>query len=186
MYICIALSGLLCLFAVPTTAIPSIPAARRSTDSKIALYLNGANFDLDYLQSLELSYANASAYVGRIIDKSYAEPLVLSNLDGEHTSISFASVHQSTEGLQQMYVVPGDSEAVGFTLPGENAPLGASATGFSFGSTGELLHAGINRFFVCQDDALAPLNTYQIFWNAAGQPLGWTCQGPVNIQAGNA
>ncbi|KAJ9609384.1 hypothetical protein H2200_005711 [Cladophialophora chaetospira] len=168
-----------------TIAAPGTFTMRQSTDSKIGLYLNGANFDIDYLQTLELSYANASVYVGRIKNQPYAEPLVVGNFNGDDNSISFVSTQKSGTGVQQMYVVPGDSKAVGFSLSDRSAPQGASTTDFSFGSNAELLHAGINRFFVCQNDALAPLDTYQIYWNAAGQPLGWTCQGPVKIQAGD-
>lgn len=180
------LSGIFSLFTVGAIGTPTTLLARQSTGNKIALYLNGANFDIDYLQTLKLSYANTSAYVGRIKEQSYAEPLVVGKLNGDDNTISFLSVHESSTESRKMYIVPGDSKPVGFGLPHGQTPQGASTSGFSFGSNGELLHEGINRFYTCQNDALAPLHTYQIFWNAAGQPLGWFCQGPVKVQAGDA
>jgi len=155
-------------------------------NNKIALSINGANFDITYLQTFKLSYANSSAYVGQIEHQSYAEPLVIDSFSGSDNTVSFLSIHQSPTGSQQMHIVPGDSKPVGFSVPQASAPQGVSTTGFSFGPNGELLHEGLNRFYTCQNDALAPMKTYQIFWNAAGQPLGWTCQGPVEIQVSNA
>ena len=85
-----------------------------------------------------------------------------------------------------MYIVPHQSQPVGFSVPHGGAPQGVSTTGFSFGPKGALLHNGINRFYACQNDALASLNSYQIYWNAAGTLAGFTCQGPIEIGAGDA
>jgi hypothetical protein len=180
------LFGMLALFPISTPATPPALTTRQTDNDNIALYLNGTNFDINYLQTFELSYANTSAYVGRVKYQSYAEALIVGSFSGDDNSVSFLSIHQSPTGFQQMYIVADDSQPVGFSVPHGGPPQGGSTTGFSFGSDGELLHGGINRFYACQNDALAPLNTYQIYWNAAGQPLGWTCQGPIQIQAGDA
>jgi hypothetical protein len=85
-----------------------------------------------------------------------------------------------------MYITPRQSQPVGFSVPHGGAPAGVSTSGFSFGPKGALLHNGLNKFYACQNDALAALNTYQVFWNAAGNPAGYTCIGPVKIVAGDA
>ncbi|OCT50915.1 hypothetical protein CLCR_09241 [Cladophialophora carrionii] len=138
-----------------------------------------------YLQTFQLSYANTSAYVGRIISRSYAEPLIVGgfNNDDDNNSISFLSTHQSPAGVQQKYIVPHESQAVDFSVPHGSTPEGESTTGILVRPQWRVVAWCINRFYACRNDALAPLNSYQIYWNAAGQPLGWMCQGPVLIQA---
>jgi len=181
------LAEILCLFAIGAAAAPTALTTRQSTDNNIALYLNDTTFDINYLQTFKLSYANSSAYIGEIKYQSYAEPLVIGNLSGNDNSVSFLSIHQSPTGFQQMYITPHQSQPVGFSVPHGGAPQGVSTTGFSFGPKGALRYNGLNKFYACQNDALASLNTYQIFWNAAGNPTGgFTCKGPIKIQSGDA
>jgi len=186
MYIQTILSGVLALFAVSATAAPTTLTTRQSTDSNIGLYLNSTQFDINYLQTLKVSYANTSAYIGAIKYQSYSEPLVIGNFNGNDNAVSFLSIHQSPTGFQQMYITPHQSQPVGFSVPHGGAPQGVSTSGFSFGPKGALLHNGINRFYACQNDALASLNSYQLYWLAAGQPVGFTCQGPIKVAAGDA
>jgi hypothetical protein len=186
MHVSYIVPGLAALFAVQTAAAPTTLAPRQSTDGNIGLYLNSTQFDINYLQTLKVSYANSSAYIGAIKYLSYAEPLVIGDFNGNNNAVSFLSIHSSPTGFQQMYITPHQSLPVGFSVPHGGAPAGVSTSGFSFGPRGALLHNGLNKFFACQDDALAELNSYQIFWNAAGQPAGFTCQGPIKLGAGDA
>lgn len=185
-------AGLLSLFVIGVTAAPaSSPlTTRQTTDSAadtIGLYLNGSNFDINYLQTFRVSYANTSAYIGAIKYQSYSEPLVAGALAaGADNSVSFLSIHQSPTGFQQMYVVPHQSRPLGFSVPHGGAPQGVRTTGFSFAADGTLLNNGLNLFYACQDAALADLNSYQIYWLASARPAGLTCKGPIKIQAGDA
>ncbi|OQV01500.1 hypothetical protein CLAIMM_06847 [Cladophialophora immunda] len=178
-----------CLCALNVASAPADIVPRQSapcTDKTIGLYLDGTNFDITYLRTFRLSYANSSAYVGRIKDQSYAEPLIVGALNGSDNSVTFLSIHESPTGFQQMYVFRYQSQPVGFSVPHGDAPQGASTAGFSFGAGGALLHNGFNSFYACQDDALSSLDSYQIYWLDTGNPVGWTCQGPIAIQAGDA
>ena len=163
-------AGTLSLLAISAMAVPV--DARQSTDNNTGLYLDSANFDINYLQTLKLSYANSSVYVGAIKYQAYAEPLVVGNLNGSDNSVSFLPIHRSPTGFQEMYITPHQSQPIGFRLPHGGGPLGVSTTGFSFGREGALLHNGLSRFYTGQDGELGALNSYQIYWLAAGEPLG--------------
>lgn len=168
------------------TAAPTLET--RQSPSNIGLYLdsNAQGFDINTLQTFRVSYANSSAYLGQIKYQSYAEPLVVGALSGGDNSVSFLSIHQTPTGNQQMYVVPHQTQPVGFSVPHGGAPAGVSTTGFSFGPKGALLHNGVNRFYACQNAELAQENSYQLWWVAGGQPNGVGCVGPVRIVAGDA
>ena len=179
-------AGVLSLFAIGATAAPLDLAARQSADSNMGLYLGSPGFDINYLQTTKVSYANSSAYIGAIKYQTYAEPLVVGDFSGTDNSVSFLSIHQAPTGYQEMYITPHQSKPVGFSVPHGGAPEGVSTTGFSFGPKGALLHNGLNKFYACQDSELAALSSYQIYWNAAGTPAGMTCQGPIKLVSGDA
>jgi hypothetical protein len=171
------------------TLAAAAPLEERQTPGNMALYLdsNAQGFDINTLQTFRLSYANSSAYLGQIKYQSYAEPLIVGDFtQGKDNSVSFLSIHQSPTGYQQMYVVPHQTQPVGFSVPHGGAPQGVSTTGFSFGPRGALLHNGVNRFYACQNAALAQENSYQLWWVAGGQPNGVGCVGPIKIVAGDA
>lgn len=151
----------------------------------MGLYISDTQFDINYLQTTRLSYANTSAYIGEIKYQSYAEPLVVNSFSGSDNSVTFNSIHSSPTGWQQMYIVPHQSQPVGFGVPHGGPPAGVSTSGFSFGPKGALKHNGLNLFYACQNQELAAMNTFQIYWLAAGRPANWTCQGPIKIQAGD-
>lgn len=178
-------AGLVALIA-GASAAPSKLAARQSAESNIGLYINGSNFDINYLQTYRLQYANTSAYLGAVKYQSYAEPLVVNNLTSSDDSLSFLSIHSSPTGFQQMYVVPHVSQPIGFSIPHGGAPAGVRTTGFSFSAGGGLRNNGLNLFYACQDPALAELQAYQVYWMAGPHPEGMTCKGPIKIQAGDA
>jgi hypothetical protein len=182
-------AGVVSLVAVGATAAPTALQARQSTtttDNIIGLYLNSTDFDTNYLQTSRVSYANTSAYIGQIKYQAYAEPLVIGNFSGDDNGVSFLSIHQSPTGFQQMYIVPDETQPVGFSVPHGGAPQGVSTSGFSFGPEGALLHAGVNNFYACQNAEQAALNSYQIWWWGAGQPGAVSCKGPIKIVAGDA
>ena len=190
MYTSSIFAGVLSLLAIGATAAPTAPAAlearQSSTGSNIGLYLNSTQFDINYLQTFRVSYANTSAYIGEIKYQSYAEPLVIGNLNGNNNAVSFLSIHQSPTGYQQMYIVPHQTQPVGFSVPHGGAHAGVSTSGFSFGPKGALLHNGLNNFYACQNAEMAAMNTYQIWWWGAGQPGAMSCKGPIKIASGDA
>ncbi len=185
MYTSALFAGVLSLFAVGTVAAP-LEARQDTTNTNIGLYVNSPQFDINYLQTFRVSYANSSAYIGEIKYQAEAEPLVIGNFNGPDNSVSFLSIHQSPTGFQQMYIVPHQTQPVGFSVPHGGAPQGVSTTGFSFGPRGALLHNGNNKFYACQNAELAAENTYQIWWWGAGQPGAMSCQGPIKISSGDA
>jgi len=185
MYISTFLVGMVALLTTASAA-PTNLAPRQSASSNIGLYINGSNFDINYLQTYRLQYANTSAYLGEVKYQSYAEPLVVNSLTAGTDGFSFLSIHSSPTGFQQMYVVPHKSQPIGFSVPHGGPPAGVRTTGFSFGARGQLLNNNLNLFFACQDEALADLHAYQIYWMAGRVPEGMTCRGPIKISAGDA
>ncbi|KIW72035.1 hypothetical protein PV04_00259 [Phialophora macrospora] len=181
-------AGVVSLMAFGATAAPTagLQARQSTTDNYIGLNLNSTDLDIDYLQTFRVSYANSSAYIGQIKYQSYAEPLVIGNFSGDDNAVSFLSIHASPTGSQQMYITPGETQPVGFSVPHGGAPQGVSTSGFSFGPEGALLHNGVNNFYACQNAEQAELNSYQIWWWGAGQPGAVSCTGPIKIVAGDA
>jgi hypothetical protein len=86
-----------------------------------------------------------------------------------------------------MYVVPRQSRPVGFSVPHGSAPAGTRTNGFSFNSAngGSLVNNGLDLFYACQDQTLAAMYTYQIYWLAGGFPRNMSCKGPLHIRAGD-
>jgi hypothetical protein len=74
----LALTGLL----ASTSAAPF--EERQAPNDGFGLSIDGQGFDLNYLQTLRISYANTSAYIGQIKYEEYSEPLVVqgANIDG--------------------------------------------------------------------------------------------------------
>ncbi|EXJ65334.1 hypothetical protein A1O7_01675 [Cladophialophora yegresii CBS 114405] len=177
------------LFALGASAAPKALQPRQSGADLIGLYIDTTAFDTTYLQTSHVSYANTSAYIGQIKYQSYAEPLVVSAFtatDSSSNGVSFLSIHQSPTGFQNMYIIPEETQPVGFSVPHGSAPQGVSTTRFSFGADGALLHEGVNNFYACQNAEQAAMNSFQIWWFGAGQPNGVGCKGPVRIVAGDA
>ncbi|KAK7906187.1 hypothetical protein LTR67_000913 [Exophiala xenobiotica] len=165
---------------------------RASNPSTYTLQIGGGRFDINELQSLSLFYANTSAYLGQIKYQIYSEPLIVSGAQrggsgGGGDGISFQSIHQSPTGWQNMYVVPRQSRPVGFSVPHGSAPAGTRTNGFSFNSAngGSLMNNGLDLFYACQDQTLAAMHTYQIYWLAGGFPRNMSCKGPLHIRAGD-
>ena len=154
------------------------PLTQRQS-STFGLSISGGRFDLNQLQTLRLSYANSSAYLGEIKYQEYSEPLVVSGGSG---GLTFQSIHQAPTGEQEMYVVPGETQPVGFSVPHGGAPPGVSTTGFSFGPLGNLNWEGKNKFWACQNAEQAELNSWQVWWAGAGEPNGVSCRGPIGIK----
>ncbi|KAJ9606401.1 hypothetical protein H2200_009362 [Cladophialophora chaetospira] len=189
MYTSTLITGALSLLAIGATAAPttsSLSPRQANPDNTIGLFLNSSQFDINALQTFRLSYANSSAYIGAIKYQSYSEPLVIGSLSGPDNSVSFLSIHSAPTGFQQMYIVPHQTQPVGFSVPHGGAPAGVSTGGFSFGPRGTLLHNGRNNFYACQNAELAELESWQIWWWGAGQPGGMSCKGPIKIVSGDA
>jgi hypothetical protein len=88
-----------------STAFAAPVEERQSDTTNIGLFINGGRFDINYLQTFRLSYANSSAYLGAVKYESYSEPLIVNALSGNAADgFSFLSIHQSPTGYQQMYV----------------------------------------------------------------------------------
>jgi hypothetical protein len=160
----------------------------RQSNGNIALTINGGAFNLNYLQTFRLSYANTSAYLGGIKYQSYSEPLIVNPPPAfpSTSSLTFFSIHSSPTGFQNMYVVPHQSQPIGFSVPHGSAPSGVRTTGFSFAADGGMRNNGYNLFYACQDAELDSLHAWQVYWMAGPAPPGMRCKGPIKIQAGDA
>jgi hypothetical protein len=84
----------------PTTAAPIEIESRQTTSSSssnFAFAIQGGRFDLNYLQTFQLSYANSSAWLGQIKYQEYSELLVVSGIDVAGTSdgLAFRKLFQS-------------------------------------------------------------------------------------------
>lgn len=174
----IAAAGLL------ASAMATPVAERQVAADGFGLSITAAQFDINYLQSFRLFYANSSAYIGQIKYQEYSEPLVVqgANINGAADGLSFNSIHSAPTGFQQMYVVPHQTQPVGFSVPHGGPPAGVRTTGFSFGPAGNLRNNGRKLFYACQNAADAEINSYQIWWFGDGEPNGVSCKGPINIQ----
>lgn len=155
------------------------PLEDRQTADGFSLSVTANQFDANYLSTYRLSYANSSAYIGQIKYQEYSEPLVLTGGSG---GLTFESIHSAPTGSQQMYIIPHETQPVGFSVPHGTAPAGVRTTGFSFGPAGNLLNNGKKLFYACQNAADAEVNSYQIWWWGNGEPNGVSCKGPINIQ----
>lgn len=162
-------------------------AKRDSTTFTVTVGEEGL-FNLNEVGTFQLSYANDSAYFGKVMYQQYAEPLVLSGakVAGDTTGgLNFLSIHQTPTGYQYGYIEPTKTAPLQFTVPhtGGEMPADAVSTGFYFSGGGPLLYNSENKFWACQNPELKALDSYQIWWNGAGTfPLGIDCQGPIGIQ----
>jgi len=143
-------------------------------------------FDLNYLQTYKLSYANESAFIGQVKYQQYSEPLIVSgamvapDTDG---GLGFLSEHSAPTGFQYGYILPGMTAPLRFTTPhtGGAVPDGAATTGFRFSGGGPLMYNDENKFYACQGPDQAAINTYQVWWIGGEQPVGCECKGPIGI-----
>ncbi|RMD42131.1 hypothetical protein DV735_g2976, partial [Chaetothyriales sp. CBS 134920] len=180
----------------PTTSAPATtttePAASATAGApaRIGLTVGSDEFNASYVHTFRLSYANSSAYIGQIKYQTYSEPLVVTNPVEPIASagLSFTSIHSVPTGWQNAYVVEGENQPLWFSVPHASPPAGAITTGFGFGAQGALGIDGVNRFYVCQDDALDAISTFQVYWFGAEQigVEGLRCQGPIKILATDA
>ena len=174
----IAAAGLL----ASATAAPL--EARQNANDGFGLSITGAGFDANYLQSYRLFYANSSAYIGQIKYQEYSEPLVVqgAGINGASDGLTFLSIHSAPTGFQEMYVIPHETQPVGFSVPHGSPPASVRTTGFSFGPAGNLRNNGNRLFYACQNAADAAINSYQIWWWGNGEPNGVSCKGPIQIR----
>ncbi|RMZ76118.1 hypothetical protein DV738_g5092, partial [Chaetothyriales sp. CBS 135597] len=172
---------------LPSPLIFPTPAEVRNPAPYIGLTVGSDEFNTSYVHSLRVLYANSSAYVGQIKYKTYSEPLIVTNPVEpiESAGLSFTSFHSTPTGWQNAYVIDGENQPLQFSVPHGSAPVGAITRGFGFGRFGALGINGVNRFYVCQDDELDAINTFQIYWFGAEQigVEGQRCQGPIKILA---
>ena len=169
------------------TAIPLFPK-RQAIDGLFGLSVAADNnFDISSILYPKLSFANGSAYFGEVKYQFYSEPLVLSGagVAGDvNGGLSFLSIHSSPTGYQYGYIRPNATAPMGFSVPhtGGVIPVDAVSTGFSFSGGGPLVWEGKNQFWACQNPELVAMNTYQVWWNGAGEfPVGVDCKGPIGI-----
>jgi hypothetical protein len=184
------ISALAAVAFISTTTASASPVVqeRQTASGNFGLSIGGGRFDLNYLQSLRLFYANTSAYIGQIKYESYSEPLVVSGagVAGSGDGLTFLSIHSAPTGFQQAYVVPHQTQPMGFSLPHGGPPPGVRTTGWAFDGNGVLTNNGRNLFYACQNAEQAAINTYQIWWWGAGEPNGVSCKGPLAIKQSDA
>jgi len=140
--------------------------------------LNNTN-DFD---TLFVSYANSSLFIGQISFQIYSEPFYATSGGG---GLSFTSYHSTPTGFTQAYLFPNGTQPVGITIPhsGLLPPGGATASGFGFNSDGYLVFNGVNNFFGCADSVP---NSFQIYWLAGGNTRANSdCLGPLFLTRTN-
>jgi hypothetical protein len=159
------------------------PIEERATVPTFGLSIAGTRFDPNDLQTFRLSYANSSAWLGRIKYQTYSEPLVVSGagVGGASDGLSFQSIHSDPNGIQQAYIIPHQTKPIGFSTPHGSPPQGVRTTGWSFAKDGTLLNNGLDLFYACQNAEQAALHSYEIWWFGAGKPNGVGCKGPLKI-----
>ena len=75
-----------------------------------------------------LMHVTDAAWIGRIKQEVYAEPLLLSGTDG----LTFQSYHIDPNSYQNLYIVLNATGPVGFSTPHSFPPPSAQTTGFGF------------------------------------------------------
>jgi hypothetical protein len=173
---------------IATTTASPVLQERQTAQGNFALAIGGGRFDFNYLQSFKLFYANSSAWIGQIKYQSYSEPLIVSGADvaGNTGDLSFLSIHSAPTGSQDAYVVPHQTQPIGFSIPHGSPPPGVRTTGWAFDGNGILTNNGHNLFYACQNAEQAAINSYQIWWWGAGEPNGLSCKGPLAIRQADA
>ena len=165
--------------------VDAAPVVEKRDTSNFALAIGGGNFDINYLQTFDLYYANGAAYLGEIKYQLYSEPLIASGAGvsvGFADGLTFSSIHSTANGAQKAYIIPHKTQPIGFSVPHGTPPAGVKTTGFAFNSAGHLTNGGKSLFYACQDAEQAAINSYQIWWWGAGKPNGVSCKGPLGIQ----
>jgi len=182
-----ALTAAAAALIATTTASPFLQE-RQTAQGNFALAILGSRFDINYLQSFNLFYANSSAWIGQIKYQFYSEPLVVSGADvaGNGDGLTFLSIHSAPTGFQKAYIVPHQTQPIGFSIPHGSPPPGVRTTGWAFDSNGILTNNGRNLFYACQNAEQAAINSYQIWWWGAGEPNGLHCKGPLAIKHADA
>ena len=173
---------------IATTTASPVLQERQTAQGNFALAIGGGRFDFNYLQSFKLFYANSSAWIGQIKYQSYSEPLIVSGADvaGNTDDLSFLSIHSVPTGFQEAYIVPHQTQPIGFSIPHGSPPPGVRTTGWAFDGNGILTNNGHNLFYACQNAEQAAINSYQIWWWGAGEPNGVSCKGPLAIKQADA
>jgi len=171
--------------ALVVATVDAAPAIEKRATTNFALAISGGNFDINYLQTFNLYYANSSAYLGEIKYQIYSEPLIVSGAGisvGFGNGLTFESIHSPATGTQEIYIVPHQTKPIGFSVPHGTPPSGVRTTGFAFNGAGHLTNNGNNLFYACQNAKEAAINSYQIWWWGNGRPNGVSCKGPLGIQ----
>lgn len=182
-----ALTAVAAALIATTTASPVLQE-RQTAQGNFALAIVGGRFNLNYLQSFKLFYANSTAWIGQIKYQSYSEPLIVAGADvaGNSDVLSFLSIHSAPTGFQEAYIVPHQTQPIGFSIPHGSPPPGVRTTGWAFDRNGILTNNGHNLFYACQNAEQAAINSYQIWWWGAGEPNGLSCKGPLAIKQADA
>ena len=165
--------------------VSTAPTIEKRATGDFALAIPGGNFDINYLQTFDVYYANDGAYLGEIKYQLYSEPLIVSGAGvsvGSGDGLTFNSIHSTANGGQEAYIVPHQTQPLGFSVPHGTPPAGTRTTGFAFDGSGTLTNNGLNRFYACQNAEQAAINSYQIWWWGAGRPNGVSCKGPIHLK----
>jgi hypothetical protein len=166
-------------------SVSTAPVIEKRTTGHFGLAIPGGNFDINYLQTFDVYYANDGAYLGEIKYQLYSEPLIVSGAGvtaGFGNGLTFDSIHSTPNGGQEAYIVPHQTKPIGFSVPHGTPPAGVRTTGFAFDGSGTLTNNGLNRFYACQNADQTAINTYQIWWWGNGEPNGVSCKGPINLK----
>jgi hypothetical protein len=166
-------------------SVNAAPVIEKRTTGDFGLAITDGNFDINYLQTFDVYYANDSAYLGEIKYQLYSEPLIVSGAGvtvGFGNGLTFDSIHSTQNGGQEAYIVPHQTKPIGFSVPHGTPPAGVRTTGFAFDGSGTLTNNGLNRFYACQNADQAAMNTYEIWWWGNGEPNGVSCKGPIHLQ----
>ena len=127
-----------------------------------------------------LSYANSTAYLGQISQQIYSKKLLLSSVGGN--GLAFQSWHTATNELQLIYINLNVTGPVLFTNPSGDVLAGFKAQGFGFDNVaGALINDGENRFIFCQDMEDSSLNSWELWWEGAGELNGVSCLVDVDL-----
>ncbi|MCJ1303923.1 hypothetical protein MMC08_006734 [Hypocenomyce scalaris] len=153
--------------------------ARQSTAETFSLVVNGTDATANFvnLGSFVVSYAEDAAWIGRIKQEVYAEPLLLSGTDG----LTFQSYHIDPNGYQNLYIVPNATGPVGFSTPHSFPPASTQTTGFGFSAEGVLEINGENNFIACNSTDNPQIASYQVWWNGNGLLQGMECLTDIQL-----
>ena len=171
--------------ALTVAATVSAAPLQKRDESNFALAIGGGNFDINYLQTFDLYYANGAAMLGQVKYQTYSEPLIVSGAgvsNGASDGLTFESIHSSPNGGQMAYIVPHETQPIGFSEPHGTPPSGVRTTGFAFNGAGKLTNNGHSLFYACQNAEQAAINSYEVWWFGNGEPNGVSCKGPLGIE----